>query len=345
MSPSSDPGTPDPGAPGPTLDDLGEAGVLERVFARLPRPGEGLLVGPGDDAAVLRGPHPLLASTDTLVRGRDWRDDWSRPQDVGAKAVVQNLADLAAMGGVGTGLLVTLVAPGTLPVAWAEGLTEGIAEAAGVAGVPVVGGDLSSSEGAVMVSVTALGHLPGPGPVLRSGATPGQLVAVSGQLGRSEAGLTLLRRSDEGWWPPPEVVEEAELLVGYHCRPDPDLSQGPVAARAGAGALIDISDGLVRDAGRVAAASGVRVELDDVALTALGAPVARVLGPQEAWRCVLTGGEEHTLLGTFEPSAVPEGWTVVGRVERGTGVWCRDRRLTGGGWDHFGSGDDERPAP
>ncbi|HLS39495.1 MAG TPA: thiamine-phosphate kinase [Ornithinicoccus sp.] len=340
MSPSSG-----SGAPGPTLDDLGEDGVLERVFARLPRAGEEVLVGPGDDAAVLRGPHPLLVSTDTLVRGRDWRDEWSRPQDVGAKAVVQNLADLAAMGGCGSGLLVTLVAPGSLPVAWAEGLTEGVAAAAGAAGVPVVGGDLSSSEGAVMVSVTVFGHLPGPGPVLRSGAAVGQVVAVSGPLGRSEAGLTLLRRSDAGWWPAPEAVEQAELLVAYHCRPDPDLSQGPAAARAGAGALIDVSDGLVRDGGRVARASRVRVDLDARALADLGEPIARVLGPQEAWRCVLTGGEEHTLLGTFEPSAVPPGWTVIGRVEEGEGVWCRGRRLTGGGWDHFGPGDDERPAP
>lgn len=325
----------DPPRPGPTLDDLGEAGVLERVLARLPRGNAGLLVGPGDDAAVQRGPDPLLATTDTLVRGRDWRDDWSGPQDVGAKAVVQNLADLAAMGGAGTGLLVTLVAPGSLPVAWAEGLTEGIAAAAGAAGVPVVGGDLSSSDGAVMVSLTAFGHLPGRGPVLRSGAVTGQLVAVSGSLGRSAAGLTLLERSDAGWWPAPEVAGEAELLVGYHCRPDPDLGQGPVAAAAGAGALIDVSDGLVRDAGRVAAASGVRLDLDPAALVALGAPIAAVLGATEAWRCVLTGGEEHSLLGTFHAKDLPAGWTVVGRAGEGEGVWCRGERLTGGGWDHF----------
>ena len=331
MSPSAE-----PGGPGPTLDVVGELGVLERVFTRRPPAGPEVRVGPGDDAAVLSGPRPLVVTTDTLVRGRDWRDEWSGPRDVGAKAVVQNLADLAAMGGAGTGLLVTLVAPGSLPVAWAERLTEGIALAAGAAGVPVVGGDLSSSEGAVMVSVTTFGHLPGRGPVLRSGARPGQVLAVSGSLGRSAAGLDLLRRSDAGWWPPPEAAEDAERLVAYHCRPDPDLTQGPAAAAAGAGALIDVSDGLVRDAARVAAASGVRIDLDAGALTTLGEGIARVLGPEEAWRCVLTGGEEHSLLGTFGRTAVPAGWSVLGRVGDGDGVWCRGSRLTGGGWDHFG---------
>lgn len=331
-----------PSDPGATIAELGEAGLLTRVFARLGAPSEAVLVGPGDDTAYLRvSGGAVLATTDTMVRGRDWRDEWSGAGDVGAKLVVQNLADLAAMGGVGTALLVTLVAPGDLPAAWATEFTEGVAEQAGVWAVPVVGGDLSSSGGEVMVSVTALGGLPGPGPVLRSGARAGQVLALSGPLGRSGAGLELLRRGDAGWWPGPAVADRAGGYVAYHCRPAPDLSQGPLAAAAGASAMIDVSDGLGRDATRVATASGVRIDLDPGAVAGLVAPIAEVLEARSALECVLTGGEEHELLATFEPADVPAGWVVVGAVSASAGsvepgVWWRGERLTGGGWDHFG---------
>ncbi len=336
----------------PTLGDVGEAGVLDQVFARLaaaaqPGAGSQVLVGPGDDTAYLRTGGAVLATTDTMVRGRDWLDHWSAPGDVGGKVVAQNLADLAAMGGVGTGLLVTLVAPADLPVRWAADFTDGLAAAAARAGVPVLGGDLSSSSGALIVSVTALGEIRGAGPVLRSGATAGQVLAVSGALGRSAAGLELLRRGDDDGWPPAEVAKRAAVLVGYHCRPDPDLAQGPIAAAAGASAMIDVSDGLGRDGGRVARASGVRIDLDPSAVAALAAPIAEVLGEETAVQCVLAGGEEHVLLATFDPSAVPDGWTTLGEVSAvgealahasgdTPGMWWRGEPLTGGGWDHFG---------
>jgi thiamine-monophosphate kinase len=331
-----------PGAGEPTLGEVGEAGVLAEVFARLRPDRHGrVLVGPGDDTAYLRTGGAVLATTDTVVQGRDWVDRWSGAADVGAKVVVQNLADIAAMGGVGTALLVTLVAPETLPLSWAVALTEGLAAAADRAGVPVVGGDLSSGE-VVMVSVTALGEL-APGvsaPVRRSGAVPGQALAVSGPLGRSAAGLELLRRGDADRWPPPEQAERAGDYVGYHCAPDPDLTQGPLAAVAGAGAMIDVSDGLLRDAGRLATAGGVRIDLDALAVAELAAPLAEVLGGESALECVLTGGEEHVLLATFQPGQAPPGWTEVGLVappgEDDPGVWWRGERVRRGGWDHFG---------
>lgn len=328
-----------PAAP-KTLAGQGEAGILADVFAGLFTT-EAVLVGPGDDTALLATSGPVLATTDAMVRGRDWLDEWSTARDVGAKVVVQNLADLAAMGGVGTGLLVTLVAPGDLPAQWARDLHSGMTEVAEAMGVPVIGGDLSSSDGAVVVSVTALGELPGGRPVLRSGAGPGELLAVSESLGRSAAGLEVLRRRDTAWWPTPEAAALAEGWVAYHRRPDPDLTRGPAAAEAGATAMIDVSDGLVRDAGRIATASTVRLDLDEAVLVGLAAEFDPVLGARAALDCVMTGGEEHSLLATFPAGSVPDGWTVVGRTaEVGAGeepgVWWRGARATRGGWDHFG---------
>ena len=327
-----------------TLGDAGEAGVLAEVFAALAdQPTDGVVVGAGDDTAFLRAPSgSVLATTDTMVRGRDWLDEWSGPQDVGVKVVTQNLADLASMGGVGTGLLVTLVAPPDLPLAWARGLTEGVAWAAARAGVPVIGGDLSSAPaGTVTVTVAALGEL-GEGverPVLRSGARPADVLAVSGPLGRSGAGWQLLRAGADPAGGRTTRAHEAALA--HHRRPLTDLTQGPVAARAGATAMIDVSDGLVRDADRVARASGVLLELDEGAVHALADALAPVVGQDEAVRQVLSGGEEHELLATFpDPAAVPDGWVVLGyAVEADVpGVRLAGRRLdpSAGGWDHFG---------
>ncbi|HLS45350.1 MAG TPA: thiamine-phosphate kinase [Ornithinicoccus sp.] len=335
MSPADEAGA----ARSATLGGLGEAGILDDIFARLST-SERVLVGPGDDTALLATSGPVLATTDAMVLGRDWRDEWSSPHDVGVKVVVQNLADLAAMGGVGTGLLVTLIAPGSLPAEWARDLTAGIAEVSAATGVPVIGGDLSSSEGAVVVSVTALGEVPGGRPVLRSGAEPGQELAISGSLGRSAAGLEVLRRGDADWWPPEEYAERAAGWVAYHCRPDPDLTQGVLAAQAGATAMLDVSDGLVRDAGRIATASEVRIDLSEEAVARLSSEFEPVLGGRTALECVLSGGEEHTLLATFATGSVPAGWVTVGRTSpagaTGPGVWWRGERASGGGWDHFG---------
>lgn len=333
---------------GTTLEGRGEDGLLADVLtAYADLPTDGVLVGPGDDTALLavRG-GSVLATTDTVVRGRDWLDAWSTAQDVGIKVVTQNLADLAAMGGRGTGLLVALAAPPTLEVAWARGLTEGIAYAAGLAGVPVVGGDVSSTAtDTVMVAVTALGELGDEveAPVLRSGARPGAVLAVSGPLGRSGAGLALLRT---GRTRGRDDLERR--LLDHHRRPLVDLDQGPAAARGGATAMIDVSDGLVRDGDRIARASGVALVLEEAAVRAAAAALVPALSAEEALHEVLSGGEEHELLATFPAEVgVPAGWTVLGRVEAVTagrdvydqvGVWWRGARLdpSTGGWDHFG---------
>ena len=325
-----------------TLGDAGERGVLAEVLAALAVVGtDGVLVGPGDDTALLtvrRG--AVLATTDTMVLHRDWKEEWSSARDVGIKIVTQNLADLASMGGVGTGLLLTLVAPEQLPLRWARELAEGIAWAAGRVGVPVIGGDLSSAApGMVAVSITALGELAEgvDRPVLRSTARPGEVLAVSGPLGRAGSGWALLADGVlEG------RNERERTALNHQRRPLTDLTQGPIAARAGATSMIDVSDGLVRDGDRIARDSGVRLVLDGDAVRALARDLGPTLTDDEALRQVLSGGEEHELLATFpERGCLPTGWSVLGEVsaaQEQPGVWWRGVRLDPrqGGWDHFG---------
>ncbi len=314
------------GEPPMTLADLREEELLARIIPLLPTAAPGVLVGPGDDTAVLACRGATIVTTDAAVRDRDWRDDWCSGADVGAKIVAQNLADVAAMGGRPTGLVVTLLADPRTTVAWVEDFARGLGEAARAAEAVVLGGDLSSAPaGLLAVSVTALGELDGRDPVLRSGARVGDRVAVAGTLGRSAAGLVLLEQGRS------DVDPE---LVAMHRRPTPPLAQGPVAALAGARAMLDLSDGLLRDAARIAAASGVRLDLDRAALARYAARLAPAVGDAGSWECVLGGGEEHSLLACF-PGPVPEGWTVVGSVHEGAGVSVDGIRQSPRGWDHF----------
>lgn len=316
---------------GLALSDLDEEQILHEVLSPAVR-GTQMLVGPGDDTALLAVPSGrVLVTTDAMVLGRDWLDEWSSATDVGAKCVAQNLADIAAMGGVTTGVVVTLAAAVTTPVAWAREVSRAIALACSEHDVAVLGGDLSSApEGARMVSITAVGELRddsgGTGePVLRSGARVGDVVAVSDALGRSGAGLLLLQRDSAAQGP----------HVRYHLHPRPDYSQGPAARLAGATSMLDISDGLVRDAGRIATASGVTLNLDAAALAADIDALSPAVG-DAALDCVLNGGEEHTLLATFPAAtALPAGWRRIGDARDGAGVTLDGTQLRAGGWDHF----------
>lgn len=329
------------------LRDLSEGELLGRLFPLLPTGGGAaeVLLGPGDDAAVLAAPSgSVVLTTDSMVRGRDWRDDWSSGGEVGRKLVVQNLADLAAMGAAPTGLLVALAADPQTPVDLVLDIGAGIAAGAGDAGVPVLGGDISSAEaGSVLVAVTAVGDMQGRAPVRRDGAQPGDTVAVAGRLGRAGGGLQLLlegrgRRASDP--PLPADADAGARAVDELCRIHrtagaPPLEQGPVAAGAGASAMIDVSDGLARDVGRVAAASGVGIELSEEALREIASgTLALALGEEDALTQVLSGGEEHSLVATF-PGEPPEGWRVIGRVVEGEGVRVDGTTPTALGWDHF----------
>jgi len=320
------------------VGDLDEAALLARFLPGLPTQA---LLGPGDDAAVLAAPDGrVVATADVLVEHRDFRRDWSTGADVGWKAAMQNVADVAAMGATCTGLLVSLGMPADLDVSWVDDFAAGLGAACRAVGTNVVGGDLSGAT-EVVVAVTALGDLGGRAPLLRSGARAGDLVTVAGTLGRSAAGLDLLQRG---------ASADAPELVEAHRRPVPPWAAGPAAALAGASAQMDVSDGLLRDAGRLAAASAVVLDLDlrGALLGRWAAALAAttgVAGPT-ADGFVLTGGEDHALLGCFPPTAtLPPGVAVVGRV-RATGPGERPRVLVDGvpwagpgvGWDHFAPG-------
>jgi thiamine-monophosphate kinase len=302
-----------------TIGELGEFGLIARLTRCLPQ-GPDVRLGPGDDAAVVAAPDSCVVATcDLLVEERHFRRDWSGPYDIGRKAAAQNLADVVAMGARPTALLVGLAAPAATEAAWAERLYEGLADECAVTGASVVGGDVVSAP-QVTLAVTALGDLAGRSPLTRSGARPGDVVAVRGRLGHSVAGLELLRRGQD------ELAE----LIEAHRRPRPPYEAGAEARALGATALLDVSDGLLQDLGHIAAASGVRIEVDSAAV-----PVADVLG-SDGLRHALTGGEDHAFAATFPPdTALPAAWAPIGVAAEGAGVVVDGASYCAAGWDHF----------
>jgi thiamine-monophosphate kinase len=273
-----------------------------------------------------------VVSTDLLIEGRHFRRDWSSAADIGVKAAAQNLADIAAMGAAPTALLLGLAVPGSTPVAWVLELAGGLLGECQRAGAVLAGGDVTGAD-TVMLGITAVGDLAGRPAVTRSGARPGDVVAVNAVPGRSAAGLALLAA---GLDPADGGLAD---LVAAHRRPQPDYPAGVTAAGAGATSMIDISDGLIADLGHVTAASGVSIDISSPSLAdEILATAAEVL--RADWRgWALAGGEDHVLAASFSADAlVPDGWIIVGQVRDGNGVLVDSRPWHGrGGWDHFHS--------
>ncbi|WP_457974484.1 thiamine-phosphate kinase [Arthrobacter sp. D1-17] len=333
-----------------TVADLSETDLLTRIFPRLELDAAhhaAVLLGPGDDAAVVAAPDGrTVVSIDTQVQDQDFRLQWrngyrSSGYDVGWKAAAQNLSDINAMGAVATSLVVSLTMPSATPVEWVEDLADGLAAAIGKLGAgscSVAGGDLGRG-GELSITAAVLGTLAGGQPVLRSGAAAGETLAIAGNAGCAAAGLALL----ESEHPLESLTPELRLLLDLQCRPEPPLEAGPAARLSGATAMMDISDGLVRDGARLARASNVVLDLDVPSLRLLAAPLqsAGLLLKADPLAWVLGGGEDHGLLATF-PAGVqlPPGFTGIGSVQaRGTteaaGVTVAGRPADSVGWDHF----------
>ncbi|GAA3035014.1 thiamine-phosphate kinase [Gordonia defluvii] len=297
-------------APFRTVGDIGERTLLAGFARAAAASGPGVLIGPGDDAAVIE-PGATVLSVDTAVQGRHFRLDWSAPEQIGARAVIAAAADIAAMGGTTTGVLVSLAAPADSSAEVLIGINAGVVNRAAAIGAAVLGGDLvEASE--ISVSITAVGVLDAGGPIRLGGARAGDVLAVSGPLGASAAGHALLAA---GGVAPDGDPQGRAVVDAFRC-PAPDLQQGPAAARGGAHGLTDISDGLVEELALMAAASGVALDVDSAAIpvTDAVAAVAQRLGV-DVRRWSLGGGEDHELLGAFGAAAqVPPGWWVIGAV-------------------------------
>lgn len=329
-----------------TVSQLSESALLERILPRLQPvhlPARGVLLGPGDDAAVLAAPDGrVVLSIDTQVQDKDFRLHWPNGYrtsgfDVGWKAAAQNLSDINAMGARATSLVVSLTLPGATDVTWVEDLADGLMAAIhvlGADGCAVVGGDLGAGQ-EVSVTAAVTGSLEGRVPVVRSGAKAGDVVVLAGTVGRAAAGLALLESSH----PYNSLPADLTALVERQCRPLPPLGAGPAAAAAGASAMLDVSDGLIRDAYRLAQASSVRINFDPEAVGHLAGPLrkAAALLDVDPLDWVLGGGEDHGLLVTVNPNVMPvSGFTAVGSVEAGLAeVTVGSQSPANLGWDHF----------
>ncbi len=278
-----------------TVAEVGEHALLARLLTRLPRPSGSVLVGPGDDAAVLAvgRNERLVVTTDAVVEGVHFSRAFSTPADIGHRALAVNLSDLAAMAATPRWALLSLVLPGSLLVTEVEELVDGMSALASRYGVSVVGGNITRTEGPLVVDVTAGGEA---GPrrwLTRSGARPGHDAYVSGSIGGAAAGLEMLRAGTRE-----QGSGIREGCVARHLRPEPRVRLGVAAGRARAArAAMDLSDGLADALRQVAAASHVGVRIDAEALpideSAREWWTARGMDPVLA---AITGGDDYELL-------------------------------------------------
>ena len=320
-----------------------EDDFVERLRALLP-PSESVLVGPGDDAAVLHlEAGQIVATTDLLVEGVDFPAG-ADPERIGRRALAVNLSDLAAMGARPEFFLLSIGFPSRNGEEFPLAVARGAISRARCWGASLVGGDLSDSP-VVVVSVALWGRAEHP-PLLRSGGRAGDLLYLSGFPGRAAAGLALATRRDA------VTLEERharELLAAYE-DPEPRIALGLELSRRGvATAAIDVSDGLGIDAGRLARASGVRAVLEESSLPVSPAlsSAGEALGVDPGiW--ILEGGDDYELLFAARPEAeqaiaglATDGVPVtrVGRLEEGEGAVLAgpggERDISRSGWDHL----------
>jgi thiamine-monophosphate kinase len=293
----------------------------------------GVRVGPGDDATVLEGGWVL--STDLSIEDVHFRRAWLADREIGYRATAAALSDLAAMAAVPVGVLVSMGLPPASDVD-AEEVHAGVREAASSVGAALLGGDVSTSPGPLVLDVVVVGRTDEP--CLRTGALPGDELWVTGELGASAAAVRLLERGE---------APSASLRRAF-ARPTPRVRAASTLAGAGVlHALVDLSDGLAGDAGHLAAAAGVRIVLEVVRVP-VAAAARTALGEVEALTCALHGGEDYELCFAAEAGALDGlvladrlgvGLTRVGRVEEGADVWLESpdgwvRPLERGGFDH-----------
>jgi len=316
--------------------DLTEEQLLEAIRRVLSGAGPEVRVGAGDDAAVLAPTAgELVITADALVENVHFRRGPTGARDLGYKAIVVSLSDIAAMGASPRSAVCTLTLSRDVEASWVMELFGGMREACDEYALWLVGGDLSRG-GEIAISITVTGEVAPGRAVLRTGARPGDRLVVTGELGGSAAGLRLTRLRKM------PTKEQREAIL-RHMRPTARVGEGGVLARYGATAMIDISDGLSLDLSRLLSASGVaaRLELGSV-------PVANLATLEDA----LGGGEDYELLATLpDPGTVDAAaselkealgvsLSEIGVVEEGHGAVSvgddgTEQPLEPTGWDHF----------
>ena len=301
---------------GPTIFELGENQALKKAVAHF-RKVESTLVGSGDDAAVIKLQDPrFVVTTDTMVQDHDFKTEYSSGYDLGFKAVATNISDVVAMGAKPIALTVAMVVTRDTTQAWLEDFAKGLQSAIDelCPTAEVVGGDLAAGE-QIVIAVAAHGELIAE-PLLRSGAKPGDQVAVCGTLGKAAAGLDLLLHPDK------TLAASYPELVEVQLRPSPPVELALSVAES-ASAMMDISDSLALDANRMAIASAVAINLHSSKLFGYQAVLelaaqsinSRGLAQVSEVDWVLFGGEDHSFLTIFPKEVeVPRGFKVVGEV-------------------------------
>lgn len=322
---------------------MNEFELIYEVIAPTSCRRDDVLLGIGDDGAVLAPPPgcSLVVVADTLVAGRHFPPGFSAA-DIGYRAAAVNLSDIAAMGATPLWATLALTLPGS-DVDWVRGFAAGLAAALAPAATALVGGD--TTRGPLTVTVQIIGGLPAGSALTRAGAQPGDLVYVSGTLGDAAAGLA-------AWPPPPSPSGAVAHVLARFTRPTPRLALGE-ALRGVASSCVDVSDGLLADAGHLASGSGCAIELEAARLP-LSAALLELCDPTTALRHALTGGDDYELCFTVPPSALPRldaltrpgipPLCCIGRVRAGTGVRVlgadgRALAFARAGFDHFAGAD------
>jgi thiamine-monophosphate kinase len=295
-----------------SVEHLGELALVDLIsnLCAQSEAGNLDLVGIGDDAAVVAAPdRRVVVSADMAVAGRHFRTDWSDARHIGVRVAAANLADIAAMGAQPTNFLLSLGLPRSTEVSWVLDLVRGVVAETMRAGAVVAGGDVVGAQ-EIIVAGTALGDLAGRSPVRRSGAVAGDQIAVAGRLGWAAAGLAVLTRG----------FRSPRALVDAHRQPEPPYQAGVQAGVSGAHAMIDVSDGLLLDAARIARASMVEIDIESALIT-VAEPIAAAAAAYnlDPLQWILGGGDDHAFLAAFAPDApLPDGFTRIGQVRAHT---------------------------
>jgi thiamine-monophosphate kinase len=320
------------------LKHLGERRVISRIRRAFGARRADVLIGIGDDTALVRTPGKLLLTTDVLVEDEDFRRHGHPPRLLGRKALNVSLSDIAAMGGRPLHALVGLALPGDLDETWLRRFMAGFRAAARESGVSLVGGDLSQGD-KIMIAVTVTGEAKDP--VLRSRARPGDAIFVSGTLGDAAGGLRLLEKGGHRG-----VVKAVRPLIDAFLDPAPRLALGSLVARRKlATAMIDVSDGLSVDLAHICEESGVGAEVEEGRIPISAALAHMALDPLAM---ALNGGEDFELLFTVRPEKLGEveslarrhGLTRIGRITAGrkivlVGPGKKRKALRARGFEHF----------